>query len=206
MSRARSRGAITATAAAPTSGVRARPCRVVCAPACTAIGARGCRRDERLRNPPAFVGGRRTPSPVVPHARSPSSPPLARNATSGATESVSVARPPSRSGVTAAAIAPWSDPSNPMLSAPVPWETREPRRRVMRRYLVVANQTLGGHTCCRSCGSSRGSRQRSTSSCRPRRPPIACGPSRRRARERRRRDRIGAVQGARRRGSDGRGG
>ena len=49
---------------ADVAGVRRERDRVVsvCAPACTAITeARGCRRDERLRNPPAFVGGRGRP-------------------------------------------------------------------------------------------------------------------------------------------------
>src|SRR5439155_10699038 len=53
----------------------------------------------------------RTPSPVVPHVRTPSIPPSARKPIRGATLASSRERPPSRSGVTAAAITPWSLPS-----------------------------------------------------------------------------------------------
>src|SRR5436309_557878 len=51
------------------------------------------------------------PSPVVPHARSPSMPPAERNATRGANAASSSASPPSVSGVTTAAIAPRNMPT-----------------------------------------------------------------------------------------------
>ena len=103
---------MTATAAAPISAAcseSATVSDVVCAPQCTATsnpsGAAATKSSAaRLRS----SSRSRIPSPVVPSARIPSRPPAARYSTYGANASSSSASPPSRSGVTAAASAPFS--------------------------------------------------------------------------------------------------
>src|SRR5829696_1431541 len=106
---------MTATASAPVSAAcaaRAAVSAVVWAPACTATGRRplaAATKSSATRHRSSIES--RMPSPVVPSARIPSTPPAARKSTYGATASASSARPSSRRGVTAAAMAPRSMPS-----------------------------------------------------------------------------------------------
>src|SRR5581483_3360420 len=103
---------MTATASAPISAAwaaRATVSIVVWAPQCTATSnplGRAARNSSAARRRSATEN--MMPSPVVPSARRPSSPPPASRATSGWKTSSSSADPPSVSGVTTAAMAPFS--------------------------------------------------------------------------------------------------
>ena len=106
-------GAMTATASAPPAprARRVRPCRRSSARRSGRRPGGGPGATPR-RSARRLAGARRResriPSPFVPSASSPSSPPATRKSTTGPNPSSSIASPPSRSGVTEAARAPVS--------------------------------------------------------------------------------------------------
>ena len=104
-------GPMTATASAPAAAAcsaSATVSAVVCAPQCTATWSRpraAARQSSVTRRRSSTE--KRTPSPVVPMASTPSRPPSARNERYGSNACSSRDGPPSRRGVSAAASAPW---------------------------------------------------------------------------------------------------
>ena len=96
---------MTATPAAPASAANAASAvvsAVVCAPQWARTGSGPSRKSVSARR--RSSSRRLMPSPVVPSARMPSTPPAARKARYGSNAASSSALPPSRSGVSAAAI------------------------------------------------------------------------------------------------------